>query len=94
MNQNIRLSFLNLIEPWKNQLELVDATAEILVDVAERASLVAPRNEVCHRALVQEHAVRPTSPPPLATSGVTYSCVPTDELDRASTGSATNRGLS
>uniref|UniRef100_A0A0E0FED8 Uncharacterized protein n=1 Tax=Oryza meridionalis TaxID=40149 RepID=A0A0E0FED8_9ORYZ len=30
--------------------------------------------------------------PPLATSGATYSCVPTNEHDLASTGSATNRG--
>uniref|UniRef100_A0A0E0A1C5 Uncharacterized protein n=1 Tax=Oryza glumipatula TaxID=40148 RepID=A0A0E0A1C5_9ORYZ len=36
-----------------------------------------------------DHQSMPTScPPPRATSGATYSCVPTNELDRACTGSA------
>ncbi|RCV35467.1 LOW QUALITY PROTEIN: hypothetical protein SETIT_7G241900v2 [Setaria italica] len=66
-------------------------------DVAERGLAGLPHERGAPvDELVEEHAAHQSTaapcPPPCATSGATYSCVPTKELDRASTGSATNRG--
>ncbi|TVU45939.1 hypothetical protein EJB05_05449, partial [Eragrostis curvula] len=53
-------------------------------------SLVSPTNG--RKTPYAHQSTAAPWPPPRATSGATYSCVPTKELDRASTGSATNRG--